>query len=357
MMKARIIKQASQTFGLPPGTLVHIGTKKQRPPRITIIDYDQNTLQEKEIKSLEECFPFRDSPTVTWINVDGIHDTQLIERIDEHFGIHPLALEDIVNTTQRPKTDEFENNILITLKMLYLDPKGDDIISEHVSLVVGSNYVISFQETEGYDVFNTIRERLRNNKGRVRRMGSDYLAYCLIDCIVDSYFFILEKIDDEIVKLEEEVSSDVRRGLPLDIHRLKRNTIFLRTNIWPLREVIGDLQRMESRIVKKTTVVYLRDLHDHTVHIIDTIETFRDMLSGMHDVYLSELSHRMNEIMKILTIISTIFIPLTFISSIYGMNFQYMPELQWRWGYYDALAFMGLVALVMLNYFRKKKWL
>lgn len=344
-------------IGLPPGTPVHIGEQSTKPTKITILDYDQHNFQEKEIKNLEECFPYRDSPTVTWINVDGIHDVNLIQKIDEHFGIHPLVLEDIVNTAQRPKIEDFGENIYIVLKMLYFDPQGTEIISEQVSILLGHNYVISFQETEGFDVFNTIRERIRSNKGRVRKMGADYLAYCLLDCIVDYYFIILEKLDEKIEKLEEELVVKTKPEIPQAIHVLKRDMIFLLKQIWPLREVINNFQHMESRLIKKTTGVYVRNVYDHAAQVIDTIETFRDILFGMYHLYVSNLSNKLNEVMKVLTIIATIFIPLNFIASVYGMNFKYMPELEWRWGYYDILVVMCLIAITMLLYFRRQKWL
>ena len=241
--------------------------------------------------------------------------------------------------------------------MLYFDPQGTEIISEQVSILLGHNYVISFQETEGFDVFNTIRERIRSNKGRVRKMGADYLAYCLLDCIVDYYFIILEKLDEKIEKLEEELVVKTKPEIPQAIHVLKRDMIFLLKQIWPLREVINNFQHMESRLIKKTTGVYVRNVYDHAAQVIDTIETFRDILFGMYHLYVSNLSNKLNEVMKVLTIIATIFIPLNFIASVYGMNFKYMPELEWRWGYYDILVVMCLIAITMLLYFRRQKWL
>lgn len=344
-------------IGLPPGTPAPGGEQSTRPTKITLLDYDQNNFQEKEIKNLEECFPYRDSPTVTWINVDGIHDVNLIQKIDQHFGIHPLVLEDIVNTTQRPKIEDFGENIYIVLKMLYFDAKGGGVISEQVSVILGQNYVISFQETEGFDVFNTIRERIRNNKGRVRKAGADYLAYCLLDCIVDYYFIILEKLDEKIEKLEEELVQAARQEIPQEIHLLKRDMIFLLKQIWPLREVISNFQHTETRLVRKSTAIYLRNVYDHAAQVIDTIETFRDILFGMYHLYVSNLSNKMNEVMKVLTVIATVFIPLNFIASVYGMNFKYMPELEWRWGYYSILIFMVSCLIAMLGYFKRRKWL
>ena len=354
---ARLIKKVSKMVGLPPGTVIHIGDSSPLATKITVFDYDQNNYQEKELKTLEECFPFRDSPTITWINVDGIQDVDIIERIDQHFGIHPLVLEDIVNTAQRPKIEDYAEYIFIVFKMLYVKPDSDEILSEHVSLILGTNYVISFQETAGDDVFNTIRDRIRNYKGRVRKMGADYLAYALLDCIVDQYFVILEKVDERIEKLEERLAQKITPEMSTNIHALKRDMIFLRKQIWPLREVISGFQRLESKLIKKITDAYMRDLYDHTIQVIDTVESFRDMLSSMQDVYLSYTSNRLNEIMKVLTIISTVFMPLNFIVGVYGMNFKYMPELEWRWGYYDILAVICIISIAMLVYFRRQKWL
>lgn len=352
----KIIKRISKKKGLAPGTLVHIGEKKAERVRITLIDYDESEFQEKEVERIEECFPFKDKPTVTWINIDGLHDTELIEKLGKHFNLHPLVLEDILNTGQRPKIEDFENYIFVVLKMLYYDEKEDEIRTEQVSLILEHNCVISFQEKIG-DVFEHVRERLRKGKGRMRKMGSDYLAYSLLDAIIDNYFIILEKVGDKIERLEEIVVANPKPESLQTIHNLKREMIFLRKSVWPLREVINNLGKAESSLVHESTNIYLRDVYDHTIQIIDTIETFRDMLSGMHDSYLSSISNRMNEIMKVLTIFASIFIPLTFIAGIYGMNFSYMPELGWRWGYFAILAVMAGVGISMLLYFRRKKWL
>jgi len=351
----RLIKKISKKAGLPPGTLVHIGEKKTEKVRITIIDYDEQQIQEKEAKTIEESFPFRDKPTVTWINIDGIHQVEIIEKIGKHFDLHPLLLEDIVNTGQRPKMEDFEDYIFAVLKMLYYDEKDNEIKAEQVSIIVGSNFVISFQESEG-DVFNPIRERLRNGKGRIRKMGTDYLAYSLMDAIIDNYFIILEKIGEKIEGIEEELVTNPTSETLQEIHNLKGEMIFLRKSVWPLRELVSGLERGESPLIKESTGIYLRNIYDHTIQVIDTIETFRDMLSGMLDIYLSSVSNKMNEVMKVLTIIATIFIPLTFITGIYGMNFQYMPELGWRWSYFGVLSVMVIMGIGMVIYFRMKKW-
>ncbi len=342
--------------GLPPGTLVHVGERKIEKVKITIIDYGEAQFQEKEAKTVEECFPFKDEPTITWINIDGIHEVDIIEKIGNHFNIHPLLLEDICHTEQRPKMEDFEDYIFVVLKMLYYDEKENGVNAEQVSLILGSNFVISFQESEG-DVFNPVRERIRSGKGRIRRMGSDYLAYALIDAIVDNYFITLEKIGEKIEDMEEELVTNPTPATLQTIHNLKRDMIFLRKSVWPLREVVSGLERGESALVHESTRIYLRDVYDHTIQVIDSIESFRDMVSGMLDVYLSSVSNKMNEVMKVLTIIATIFIPLTFVAGVYGMNFQYMPELAWRWSYPLILLLMVGIGISMVIYFRGKKWL
>jgi len=353
----RFIKKVSRKIGLSPGTLVHIGKKKIEKVRIRLIDYDEAQLEEKEPKTIEECFPFKDLPTVTWVNMDGLHDIEVMEKLGKHFDLHPLILEDILNTEQRPKIEDFEDYVFVVLKMLYFDEKEDVIRAEQVSIIFGSNFVLSFQERVG-DTFDPLRERIRNAKGRVRKMGTDYLAYALMDAIVDNYFTVLEKLDEKIEGMEEELVSNPRPETLQTMHNLKREMIFLRKSVWPLREVVSRLERGESKLVKDSTGIYLRDVYDHTIQVIDTIETFRDMLSGMLDIYLSSVSNRMNQVMKVLTIIATIFIPLTFVAGIYGMNFEYMPELKWHWFYPKAfwLVMIG-VAGVMLVYFRRKRWL
>lgn len=352
----KFAKRRSQKVGLSPGTLVHIGEKKAEKVKISLIDYDESHFQEREVGAVEECFPFREEPTVTWINVDGLHRLDVIEALGRHFGLHPLVLEDILSTGQRPKMEDFEDHIFIVVRMLSYNEKKDETEDEQVSLILGHHFVISFQETEG-DVFDSIRARIRNGKGRIRRMGADYLAYALLDAIVDRYFVVLERLEDRIEALHEELVANPAPKTLQEIQHVKRELIFLRKSIWPLREVISGVQRGESSLFQEATQIYLRDVYDHTIQVIDTIETFRDMISGMLDIYLSSLSHKMNEIMKVLTIIATIFIPLTFIAGVYGMNFEYMPELRWRWGYFAVVALMFVIAGLMLVYFRRKKWM
>ena len=351
-----IIKRMSRTKGLPPGTLVHVGDKKTEKVRITVIDYDDKNVTEKEISTIDECFAFKDTPTVTWLNIDGLHDTTVIERIGEKYGFHPLVLEDILNTGQRPKFEDFDNYVFLVLKMFYRNETQEETVVEQVSVILGKNFVISFQEKPG-DVFDSVRERIRKNKGRIRKAGADYLAYALLDAIVDSYYVILEQVGDKVENLEDQVVSEPTPQALHTIHELKREMIFLRKSVWPLREVISNMSKAETTVVKKATGIYLRDVYDHTVQVIDTVETFRDMLSGLHDTYLSSISNRMNEIMKVLTIFASIFIPLTFIAGVYGMNFSYMPELGWRWGYFAVWGVILGVGIMMLVYFKRKKWI
>lgn len=350
------ITKRTKKKGLAPGTLVYIGEQKTEQVRITLIDYDEKAFQEKEVKDIEECFPFKDKPSVTWINIDGLHNIGLMEKIGKHFGLHPLIQEDILNTGQRPKMEDFGNYIFIVLKMIYYNEKDNETKTEQVSLILGTNFVISFQEKPG-DVFDPVRERIRKAKGRIRKAAPDYLLYSLLDAIIDSYFSILERVGDKIENLEDMVVTEPKSGSLQAIHELKREMIHLRKSVWPLREVINNFGKAESSLVHESTNIYLRDIYDHTIQIIDTIETFRDMLSGLHDTYLSSISNKMNEIMKVLTIFAAIFIPLTFIAGIYGMNFQFMPELSWRWGYFGVWGVILAVGLSMLFYFKRKKWL
>lgn len=353
--RARFLKK-DKTLRLPPGTLIGSEDAHAKKVRITVFDYDAGHVEERVVEMIEECYDFRDNSSITWINIDGVHDTEIIHKIDAHFGIHPLILEDIVQTGQRPKMDDFSNYLFILIKMIYWKPDYEDIEAEQLSLLVGANYVISFQEKPG-DVFDEIRDRIRHGKGRIRKMGADYLAYCLLDAIVDNYFFVLEKFDETESLLDERIADGFSMELSKQIHTAKRNLIFLKKQIWPLRDVIGGMIRSESALIKDTTDIYLRDLYDHTIQVMDSIESFREMLSGLHDVYLAAMSNRMNEVMKVLTMFASIFIPLTFIAGVYGMNFDYMPELHLKWGYAGVLGFMALVAAGMIWFFRKKKWI
>jgi magnesium transporter len=349
-----IVNKVSQKTGLSPGTLVHIGAKVAESLKMTVMEYQEGFFSEKEIAAVAEV-AVNGKTTVTWLNMDGLN-AQLIEQAGNLFGLHPLMLEDILNTSQRPKCDDYGDQLFLVAKMPKLDSKTDKVDLEQVSLVLGRNYLLSVQEDIG-DVFNPVRERLRNSKGKFRKLGPDYLAYALMDTVVDNYFLILETWDSRIEQLEEELMVNPTQSTLRKIHRLKRELLFLRRAIWPLREAISAMERNDSDLIKESTEIYIRDLYDHTIRIIETVETFQEMLSGMLDIYLSNVSNKMNEVMKVLTVISTIFIPLTFLAGIYGMNFKYMPELNWRGSYFVLLAVMLGLALWMIRYFRRKKWL
>jgi magnesium transporter len=350
-------KPRSRKAGLPPGALIHIGDKLTEATRMTVLDYDEAQVQEKEIKTVDECRPFKDRPTVTWVQMVGLQDTNILEELGTVFGLHPLTLEDILNTDQRPKMEDFGEYIYVVLKTFYsAGDQWDDIVPEQISIVLGAGFVISFQERES-DLFKPIIERIMAGKGRLRKSGADYLTYSLVDTIVDHYFGILETLGEKIEVTEEALIKNPSTATLQAIQLLKRKMLFLRKSVWPLRETINSLGRAESPLIHESSSIYFKDIYDHTIQVIDTIETFRDMLSGMLDIYLSSISNRMNEIMKMLTIIATIFMPLTFLAGVYGMNFKYMPELEWPWGYFMILAIMITIAVSMLFYFRKRKWL
>jgi len=352
----KFFKKRSKSAGLTPGTLVHIGERLMEKPKISIIDYSPNKLEERTVESIEECCAYQKKPTITWINIDGIHQAETIEQIGHSFQIHPLTLEDIMNTSQRPKIDYFPGYIFIALKMFYWDETEQEIAIEHISLILTDHTVLSFQEREG-DVFNPVRERIKNKTGKIRKSGADYLIYTLLDSIVDQYFLILEKLGDKTELLEDALINQPSPENLRVIHQGKRNLIFLRNAVWPLREVINKLEKDESKLIQKNTKLFLRDVYDHTIQVIETVEALRDMVAGLLDIYLSSVSNKMNEVMKVLTIIATIFIPLTFLAGIYGMNFHYMPELSWKWAYPVTLFIMFLIGLGMYFFFKKKNWL
>jgi len=352
----KLMRRSSRKAGLPPGSLVLVGEEKVEEPKITIFDYDAERADERDAATIDECIPFKETPTVTWINISGLRDTDMLRTLGECYAIHPLVLEDILNTEQRPKVEDFGTYIFTVLKMLYLVADTRETKAEQISLVVGPNFVISFQETT-QDVFEAVRARIRSGRGRMRARGADYLAYALLDAVVDNYFIVLETLGAHLEDLEDTLISDPSAETLHTVYQMKRELIFLRRSVWPLREVLAFLGRQESDLVQAQTLAYIRDVYDHTIQVIDTIESFRDLVAGMHDTYLSSISNRMNEVMKVLTIFATIFIPLTFIAGIYGMNFDWMPELRWHWSYPVLWSIMLLVTVFMVAFFRRRKWL
>ena len=355
-MRKKKKKKTSSKIGLSPGAFVHVGDKKVEKVTIELIDYDIQKYDSKELRTIEEAFPFKDTHTVSWLNINGLHDTDVIQKIGKHFDIHPLSIEDILNTEQRPKIEIYDHYIFVSLKMLTYDKSQMEVQDEQISLILGKHYVLSFQEREG-DVLAPVRDRIKTGAGRLRKMGPDYLTYAILDILIDHYFYVLECVDDEINQLEDEILNSPGQEFLQRIHYLKRELVNLRRLVWPMREVVSSLTRDEYHLIKEDTFPFLRDLHDHVFNISEMIESLRDMVTGLMDVYLSNVSNRMNEVMKVLTIIATIFIPLSFLAGVYGMNFDFMPELKWHYGYFYIWGFMIVAALAMLYYFRRKKWL
>jgi len=353
----KFVKRRSQKTGLPPGTLMHIGEETTTPVGIEAFFYNDAGYEERSFESFEECAQAISPEKIAWINIIGIHRPDIIEEVGKRFDLHPLLLEDVLNTEQRTKLEDYEQYIFIALKMLRYVHEELDV--EHVSLVQGKTFVLSFQERHG-DVFDSIRDRIRTGKGRIRKQGADFLAYALIDTIVDNYFSIMEHMSDDIEILDSAITDGNDGNTTYMLHRLnalKRELIFLRKSIWPIRDVANGFEKVDSNLISSTILPYYRDVYDHTIQVIDSLETFRDILNSMHDTYISTISNRMNEVMKVLTIISTLFMPLSFLAGLYGMNFRYMPELEWTWGYYAVLVVMCGVAGTMITFFRSKKWL
>lgn len=342
--------------GMSPGTPVFIGEKRLDKVRIDVLDYSEKAVEQRQDVATDSLLPLPSPEGVTWISVKGVHDAAPITALGKTFGIHLLTLEDIVNTAQRPKIEEYADYVFIALKTMSYNDAEKALEIEHISLIFGENFVISFQEGEG-DVFGKIRERILVAKSRVRSMHADYLAYALMDAVVDQYFLVVERIGERIEEIDERLLVAPRSTDIAEIHRIKRDILHLRRAVWPLREEVGALSKTVSALVGAETKVFLRDLYDHTIQVMDIVETSRDVLGGMHDTYLTTISNKMNETMKILTMISTFFIPLTFIVGVYGMNFDNMPELRWHWGYLMIWGVMATVVWAMIWFFRSKKWL
>lgn len=355
-LAGRLVGRMGEQPGAAPGTLVHGGDRVTESVLISMLNYTLDSVEERELARVDECFGEAEQPSVTWVNVDGLHDVSVVEAVGERFGVHSLALEDVFSTTQRPKVEDYNEHFFVVLRMLSFDRETLSIHSEQVSLVVGHGYVFSFQERPG-DVFEPVRRRIRQGKGKVRGRGTDYLAYALIDAVVDSYFRILEEVGDCIEDIEEAVLLDPTVEVMHQIHHLRREMLLLRRAVWPLREALGLIHRGEVPNIAEETQVFFRDVYDHAIQVIDTVETLRDVISGAMDLYMSGVSNKMNEVMKVLTIIATIFIPLSFFTGLYGMNFAYMPELGFRYGYPVLVSLMAITGIGMLFMFRRKGWM
>ncbi|MDG1729784.1 MAG: magnesium/cobalt transporter CorA [Algibacter sp.] len=347
---------SKKVLGQIPGSIIYTGKKEHQKLFIESFDYNKEHCTVKELDSVQESFEYKLTDSITWINLNGLNHVDEIEKLGAHYNLHPLVLEDIVNISQRPKIDEYDDYLFVSLKMLYYDNE-QNIISEQVSFVLGKNYVLSFQESEG-DVFDQVRDRIRNAKGRVRTMQSDYLLYVLIDAIVDHYFNVIETLSDKIEYFETTIfSGEADDDISQKIQNLKREILRVRRNIFPLREVISRIEKNENKLIHKKTITYYRDIYDHLIQVSENIDIYREMIWSLMDMYMTSISNKMNEVMKVLTIMASIFIPLTFIAGIYGMNFEYIPELKYKYAYFILWGVMIVLFVGMLYYFRKKKWL
>lgn len=353
---ARFLKKKTQAIGQAPGELIFIGEKKIEDTTIRLIDYDQEQLSENELQDIKDGIHFKDTSTVTWINIYGLHDTGVIGEVGKGFNLHPLVMEDIVSTGQRPRMEEYDNYLYFALKMMSWNSETKQIQSEQISMVLGQSFLITFQEQPG-DVFEPLRERIRKHKGRIRKVGIDYLAYALLDTIFDNYLMIIERLGEKIEDLEDEILANPTQEVLSKINNYKREMNYLRKTIRPAREFILQFSRLDSDLVQEKTQPFLKDLLDLANQAVDVIDTYRDMLSDHLNIYDSRVSSKLNEIMKILTIFSAIFIPLTFIAGIYGTNFEYVPELHFRYSYFIMLGVMAILVVFMLRFFRSKRWL
>lgn len=339
-----------------PGQVTYVGSKESVAPSVEIINYNKEKVTREDSNDVQNAFNFNGTDDITWININGLNHTKEIEKLGKHYNLHQLIIEDIVNTQQRPKIDDYEGYIFVVLKMLYHDAQNE-FINEHLSIVIGEDYVLTFQEADG-DVFNGLRERIENANGRIRNSGTDYLLYALIDAVVDNYFIIIDTMSDKIEALEDSLFlENPEEDLSHDIQDLKREVLKIRKAIYPLREVINRLEKSEHQLIDEKTHSYLRDLQDHITQISENIEVYREMIWGLMDMYMTTISNKMNEVMKVLTIMASIFIPLTFMAGIYGMNFEYIPELQFKYGYFYLWGAMIVVFFLMIWYFKRKKWL
>jgi magnesium transporter len=349
------ISKVSKKIGLPPGSIVYLGEKKVEKVTINLTEYDENNSETYEIKSVEEIDPFTDTPQVTWVSVCGLHETEFLKQVGEKFKIHPLVLEDILNTDTRPKIELTDDYLFIVMKLVMFNPEQKILETEQVSFILGKTFLFSFSEKSD-EIFNPIRDRINTQLGKIRKRGSDYLLYALMDIVVDHYFLALEKVEDRIETLDDEVINNPERSQIESIYNLRNLLLMMRRSIWPLREIVNQLIKDDSDLLDDSIEPYLRDIYDHTIHITESIEQQREITNGLMEIYLSMMSNKMNEVMKVLTVIATIFIPLTFIVGIYGMNFKYLPELEWPWAYFAVWGVMIGVTLLMLYYFKRKNW-
>jgi len=351
----KVLRSRHESIGQPPGSLIHIGEQKVEKTEITAIGYDEKQAVTLSVGNVEECLALRERFKVLWIDVTGLHETSVIEKIGELFGIDPLTLEDILHTGQRPKVEDFERYLYLTLQMLDFNGDTGEIGQEQLSVVVGPGWIITFQEIPG-DMFDPVRQRIDSASSKLRKHEADFLAYTLVDAVVDHYFSILEEIENRIDLLDADLVATFSQESFNALNALKRELIMFRKAVWPLREIIASISRDDFAVVGDLVEHYFRDVYDHVILVIDTVEVFREIVTSMHETWLAGVNNRMNEIMKFLTMIATIFMPLSFIAGVYGMNFRNMPELNLWWGYYAVLGLMLLIVFGFLKYYRSRKW-
>ena len=353
---ARFIKSRKKSHGATPGSLIFIGNQKMEKPEIHLMVYNKETLEEKQINTVNEIPETLPEKGILWVNIYGLQDTDLIARVGERFSIHALELEDILNTDQRPKMTENETNLTFFLKILHYHEDTTRVTGDQVSIVLSENTVITFQE-KPLHYFEPVRERIRNNKGKIRNSGPDYLAYTLIDTLVDGYLHSIESLGSFMEEMEKEVLQNAEKSSLEKIYRLKTNVGFIRKSVFPLKEIMLTLNKTESKLIQKKTITYLKDLNDLTIQVLEAVDIYHNMANDYLNIYHSNVANRTNEVMKVLTIFASIFIPLTFIAGVYGTNFDYLPELHYKNAYFIMLAVMAIVAVGMLYFFRKKRWL
>jgi magnesium transporter len=342
---------------MPPGSLVHVGNVHEAESRITLVDYSTENIEEKTVQSVDEILAYKDSDSVTWVIIEGLTSIEIVENIGTAFGIHQLVLEDILNTNQRPKFEEYDDYLFIVLKSLLSEDDQFTVVHEQISLLVLSNFVFMFKEKTD-DLFLPLLQRIRTSKGRFISQGADYLTYAILDTVVDQFFILLDSLDEVVIVLEDSLlKAEQTQDTINTIQRLKREIIGIRRFVSPIRDLMAGLLRSESELIHRDTHIFLRDVSDHAIRVIESIESYREILSGLLEIYISSVSNKMNEIMKVLTIFASIFIPLTFLVGIYGMNFEYMPELKWRWAYPALWVVFLTIPAVLLVYFRKRRWL
>ncbi|GJL71649.1 MAG: magnesium transport protein CorA [Nitrosomonas sp.] len=354
-MQASIVK-ISDKAGLPPGSLVHVGDILESKTKISLIDYSRESFEEKQIHSLDEILDYKHRETITWVIIEGLANVKIVGEIGKIFAIHPLVLEDILNTNQRPKFEEYDDYLFLVLKSCQSESTQFSIVYEQISLLILDNFVFTFKEKTD-DLLSAIVQRISTSNGRFRSLGTDYLAYVVLDTIVDQNFILMDRLDETITSLEDSLLAEPTRDTLNAIQKVKRELITIRRYLSPVRELIAELLRSESGLIRESTQIYFRDVSDHTIRVIELIESYRDILSNLLDIYVSNTSNRLNEVMKVLTVFASIFIPLTFLTGIYGMNFEHMPELKWKWAYPALWIAFITIPIVLIVYFKRKKWL